>query len=202
MLSLLADSNVQGGDLEGCYSDEQHAIEGQGAWPLIENTEITVNNENKTFECMARDQSPADESYPERIFNLASFLLTYNPNYSIFAEEYATPDDFHVFPESGLVALSPVVAEPTDVQGVTALRTSTGVYGRQYNACYLRGVSVGPCAVAISRDYGAPHSWPYSGYGHTLTLSGNGVLDGGTVSVNGPAPPSVMQPYTAVIAFK
>lgn len=202
VLALLADSNVQGGDLEGCYSDEQHAIEGQGAWPLIENTEITVNNEAKTFECMARDQEPANASYPERIFNLASFLMTYNPNYSIYAEEYATPDDFHVFPESGLVALDPLVPEPTDAQGIGALQTPTGAYGREYGACYMRGSYVGKCAVAVSRDYGSPHNFPFSGYTRTLTLSGNGVLDGGTASTNGPPPPSVMEPYTAVIAFK
>lgn len=202
VLQLLAGSNVVGGDLEHCYSDDSQPIMGSSAWPMIEDTEIIVNDENKSFECMARNLNPASQSIPARIFTLASFLMTYNPNTSILAEEFATPDGLHVFPESGLVALQPVVPEPSSSQGIGALRTSTGVYARQYNACYIRGTSEGPCVVAVSRDYGAPHNFPYSGYSRTLTISGNGVLDGGSVGTNGPPPPSVMQPFTAVIAFK
>jgi hypothetical protein len=36
-------------------------------------------------------------------------------------------------------------------------------------------------------------------YGHTVTVSGTGVLDGGTLSLDGPAPPNVINAATAFI---
>ncbi|MGZ3504334.1 MAG: hypothetical protein ACXVAM_08540 [Vulcanimicrobiaceae bacterium] len=199
VLAVLAGSNTVGGDMEHCYSDNSQPIMGYSSWPIIENLELQVLREGKTFECMARNTNTASTQIPARIFTLASFLLTYDPSRAILAEEFQTTTQFHVMPESGLVPLNPLTAAPTDV---SQLKTSTGAYGREFAHCYLRGTLVGACAVAISRDYGASHPFPFSGYRHTLVISGSGVLDGGTVSVSGPAPPSVMKPYTAVIAIK
>lgn len=196
---VLNGSNTAGGDLEGCYNDLNKPIETGSSWNIMEDTEIDVVRAGKLFECMGRDQGAASSNYAGRIFTLASFLMTYDPNHAVLAEEWATPDKFRVMPESGLVALNPLVAEPS---GISGLKTAAGPYGREYSHCYYRGTYVGACAVAVNHDYGAIEKFPFSGYTHTLTLSGNGVLDGGTASVSGPAPPSTMSPYTAVIAFK
>jgi hypothetical protein len=54
----------------------------------------------------------------------------------------------------------------------------------------------------VNADLHNAHPYPYgTKYGHTLVLSGGGILDGGTVSTQGPAPPSMMQPLSGVIAF-
>jgi hypothetical protein len=54
----------------------------------------------------------------------------------------------------------------------------------------------------VNPDRSYSHPFPLSGYTHTLALSGNGVLDSGTASVRGSAPPSSLAPMHAVIAFK
>jgi hypothetical protein len=191
--------NTVGGDLEGCYSSLNQPISAGSQWFAMENTELSVLRRGKWFECLSRDVNSAAGNVPSRIWTLASFLLSYDPYKAILAEEYATPSGLRVMPESGLVALNPILPEPPVV---SYLKRPSGAYGREYAHCYLRGASVGACAVAVTNDYGAPHAFPFRGYTRTLSLRGNGVLDGGTASAYGPPPPSIMQPYTAVIAFK
>ncbi len=196
-LGMLQSKMSIGGNMEHCYSDNSQTTMSGNSWIHIENTELNVMRQAKYFECMARDTYSASSSIGPRLFTLASFLLSYDPNHAVLGEEYATPSGLHVFPESQLVALNPVVSAPSDV---SYLRTSTGVYARQYNACYLKGQLVGACVVAVDRS--GPAAFPYSGYTHTLTISGSGILDGGTVSASGPAPPSTMSIGQGIVAFK
>ena len=113
-------------------------------------------------------------------------------------EEFATPSGLHVFPESQLVALNPKVAQPSSVSGLLA---QGGTYGREYADCYIAGTFAGPCAVVVNSDPSLSHAFPYPQYNHTLTLSGEGVLDGGTMSTQGAAPPLTMAPSSAAIVF-
>jgi hypothetical protein len=82
------------------------------------------------------------------------------------------------------------------------LRLPSGLYAREYSACYLAGVPVGPCAALVNSDYSAYHPFPYTKYHHTLVLSGGGILDGGMVSVSGSAPGAQVAPRTGEIAFQ
>lgn len=191
-------SNTIGGNMEHCYTDNSRTIQYGTAFTQVENTALQTTNHGKFFECMARNTNAAYTQIAARIFTLASFLMTYDVNHSVLAEEFATPSGLRVMPESQLVPTSPVVGQPSSI---SSLRTASGVYARQYNACYLAGVNKGACVVAVNND-GVSHSFPYSGYTHTLSISGNGILDGGTVSTAGPAPSSTMGPGAAVIAFK
>jgi hypothetical protein len=169
-------------------------------WQAIENSALQVTNEHKQFTCLARNLAEANTQYDARIWTVASFLLTYDPARSALWEEFATPSGLHVMPESQLVALNPVVAQPSVV---TQLQTSTGAYGREFKNCYVKGVSVGPCAVAIAIDYGTPRAFPWPGkYHHTLVLSGNGVLDGGSLSTTGPPPPATIPAFESVVVFQ
>jgi len=196
-LGLLSSTKVIGGNMEMCYSMNAQPLETGSSWIHIENTELYVMRQHRMFQCMARDTYSASTNIAARKFVLASFLLTYDPRYAILAEEFATPKGLHVFPESKLVPMNPVQAAPSDISG---LHTSSGTYARQYNACYLGGRLVGACAIVVDKD--GTYRFPYSGYTHTLAISGAGVLDGGTVSASGPAPPSTMTAGQAVIAFK
>lgn len=198
-IALLSTSNTIGGNLEHCYSDNAIPEQNAWAWVAMENTELQVGAQGKLFECMLRNTSSGATAQQARTYALASFLLTYNPQTSIFWEEFATPSGFHVEPESQLVALNPVVAQPGSV---SALQTSSGAYGREYRNCYYAGNYVGPCAVAVNSDTSVQHLFPYPQYTHTLVLNGAGVLDGGTAAFNGPAAPMYMQPETAVVAFQ
>jgi hypothetical protein len=188
-----------GGMGEGCYSARWNPRLAYGPyWTAFENTEITMAAQNKIFICYSNDLTTASSAIASRIYTYASFLLTYNLSTSMIWEYYETASGYTVEPESELVAQSPVVATPSSV---SSLKTSTGTYGRRYNACYIAGKSVGACAVVVNSDNASSHAFPYTGYHHTLLLSGGGILDGGTISAAGPAPPSSLAPTTAVIAF-
>jgi hypothetical protein len=189
-----------GGMAEGCYSAWwSPQIAYGGYWRAYENTEIKMAHDGKLFLCYSNNLASASTAVATRIYTYASFLLTYDLRTSLIWEYFGTASGYTVEPESELVALSPTVATPSTVSG---LQTSTGAYGRRYNACYIAATPVGACAVVVNPDRTYSHAFPYTGYHHTLLLSGGGILDGGTISASGPAPPSSLAPLTAVIAFQ
>ncbi len=197
-ISISNDSNVVGGNLEHCYTDDSYAEYGGWIWSATENSEIQSAAKHKMFLCMERRTSSATSNYAARLFGYASFMLTYDPATSVLWEEFSTPSGFPVEPESKLVMLAPKVATPASVSG---LLTSTGAYGREYGACYVWGSPVGPCAVVVNPDSVA-HALPYSGYGHTLALSGSGVLDGGSLSTSGGAPSGTVPALSGEVLFR
>lgn len=197
-LGLLSDSNTLGGNYEHCYTDDTNPAENGWLWQAVENSELQTIAQSKLFECQERNSSTASTAQAARIYGLASFMLTYNPSTSVLWEMFATPSGFHVEPESQLVALNPVVAQPSSITG---LQTASGVYGREYQDCYIAGNFVGPCAMEVNSDPTLTMTNPYPQYTHTLVLSGGGIVDGGTIATNGPAAPSSMGPMTAYVVF-
>ncbi|MGC1380825.1 MAG: hypothetical protein WA814_07350 [Candidatus Baltobacteraceae bacterium] len=197
-IQLLAGSNTIGGNYEGCYSTESDPKEDGWLWQDVENTELQVNAQKKLFECMLRETDEASSQIDARIYAYASFLLLYNPTTDVYWTYFSTPSGLHVMPESELVVLSPTTATPASIAG---LKQPGGTYARQYNDCYLKASLIGPCAVVVNSDYGTSHPFPFSTYHHTLTLSGDGVLDGGAVSTSGPPPPSSVPSMEAEIVF-
>lgn len=195
---LYASSNTIGGNFEGCYDDLQKLKQTDWFWQVTENSELQTIAQGKLFECMLRNQGTASSNTDARIYGYASYLLTYDPNKSVFWEEFQTTSGFHVEPESQLVPLDPLLATPSSV---TALQTTSGVYGREYAHCYISGQFVSGCAVVVNSDGYNAHTFPYPQYTHTLVLSGGGILDGGTMATNGPPPPQQLGPGEAVIAF-
>jgi hypothetical protein len=138
----------------------------------------------------------------DRIFYYASFLLTYS-----LALDYAEPgfpSKFKVFPEELLVAEAPVVPD-AQVTTATDLRSSTGVYVREYAVCFFSGKRIGHCAAIVNPSSTSAHDYPVGlrfNYAHTLGLAGSGVLEGGWATTHGPRPPSTMKPASAVIAVE
>jgi hypothetical protein len=197
-MALLKSSNTIGGSYEFCYSATTVPKESGWIWQDVENTELTVGAEKKFFECALRDTLSASTQTDARIYALASFMLTYDPATSILREQFSTPSNFHVQPESQFVFLNPRIPTPSSISG---LAQTGGAYGREYAACYYAGKLVGPCAAVVNPDQNYAHPFPFGGYTHTLTLSGNGVLDGGTASTSGPAPPATVPADSAVVAF-
>lgn len=197
-IGLLASSNTLGGNFESCYSGYTISKSDGWLWQTTENTELQVNAQNKLFECMTYDMASASSSTDIRLYVLASFLLTYEPGTSVLWERFATTSGLHVLPESGLVALDPVVQQPSSV---AALQQSGGAYGREYRQCYMNGAFVGPCAVAVNPNSGTSAVFPYPQYHHTLVLSGADALDGGTAATDGPAPPTYLPADGEAVVF-
>lgn len=194
----LLSANATGGNYEHCYSDDTTAKMTGWLWTDIENTELEVAAAHKYFGCELRNSGSASAQTDSRLYALASFLLTYDPATSVLWEQYATTSGLHVMPESQLVTLDPLTPAPASV---ASLQVSGGAYGRQYAQCYLAGKFVGSCVVVVNPLNGTSVPFPWPQYTHTLALSGSGVLDGGTVSSTGPAPPVSVASGEAVIAF-
>ncbi|MEO9170418.1 MAG: hypothetical protein ABI282_09985 [Candidatus Baltobacteraceae bacterium] len=196
--SMLSDSNVAGGNFEHCYVDTTSGKAAAWYWQATENTELLTAATHKLFECQERNADDGAASVDARQYAYASFLLTYDPATSVLWEEFSTPSGFTVFPETQLIALQPVNSTPTQV---TSLQIGGGAYGREYKACYIAGTFAGPCAVAVNPDSQNTYPFPFPQYTHTLLLSGEGVLDGGRISTNGPAPASYLSPLGSAIVF-
>lgn len=197
-IQFLSGSNTLGGARESCYTSTGIAKEDGALWASVEDTEIDVASQHKIFECFANGPGTSGSETDSRLYVYASFLLTYDPNTSMLWERYSTPSGFDVNPETGLVALDPVISEPSNV---STLQQPGGSYARQYGQCYLRGQFVGPCAVVVNPNNGLSPIFPFPQYTHTLVLNGSDVMDGGTVSTNGPPPPEYLGPDEAVIVF-
>jgi hypothetical protein len=200
--SIALNATSIGGEAEGCYTsyNAKDQPPHKYAWQAFENTEIEMYGSGKLFLCGGGNLKPASTAISERMYMYSSFLLTYNPDTSMISERFASPSGFDVDPESQLVALNPLVSEPANVSG---LLLSSGVYGREYGACYVDAVYIGKCAAVVnSETVGNIKAFPWPGkYRHTLVLTGGGVLDGGTMSTLGPPPPAQIDGEQGVIAF-
>ncbi len=168
-------------------------------WLVDEEAELAMAKQHKSFLCYTNNTTDSTNAHDLRMFAYASFLLTYDPQTSVLWEYFATPSHFHVQPETTLVAKQPLLAMPSDVSG---LLTSTGVYAREYGACYVGGSLVGPCAAVVNPDATVSRAFPYRTYHHSLVLRGGSVLNGGTIDVGGPAPDSVLPPLGSAIVFQ
>ncbi len=192
-----------GGMMEGCYSNQSNAIAKPKAtvWQLEENSELQMAQQQKQFICRGLNLTPASSAVDLRTYMTASFLMTYDLQTSVLSEKFPTASNFDEEPESQLVATNPVVPTPGDISG---LQVSSKVYGREYGACYISGVSVGSCAVVVNADSSThAHPFPYAlKYQHTLSLTGGGILDGGTATALGPPPSATIPGNDAVIAFQ
>ncbi len=195
-VARLSGSAVQGGEYEHCFDDRQWSVEEDAQIEAVAIVKSTGKAPGPGFWCYL-DGTSADASTvtAQRLFAYASFLLTYDPNYSVFQESYASsPSTFKVMPETGFVPLEPV----TTPSSISALETSSGAYVQQYAYCYYRGSLIGPCEVAVNPGT-ATVSVPNPGnLQHSVSLSGEGVLDGGTVSFTSQAVNS-LAPGTAAI---
>jgi hypothetical protein len=201
--SIALNATAIGGEAEACYTSylpTDHKPRTY-VWQAYESTEIAMYPTGKLFICGGSNLKPADQAISERIYQYASFLLTYNPQTSMISEHFQTPTGFQVDPESELVALKPIHREPASISD---LKVYTGVYAREYRECYVLGVLVGKCAAVVNSEHaGTPRSFPWGRrYHHTLVLTGSGVLDGGTMATNGPPPPPSLDGEQAVIAFE
>jgi hypothetical protein len=186
-------SNIIGGEYEECYNNKHWLAEEMSALQTIALLKSEGKAPGPGFWCyLDLTSASASTVIPWRLYAYASFLLTYDPNYSVWQTSFSTPSTFKVMPETGFVPLNPL-SQPTQISD---LKIASGAYVRRYGACYYRGSLVGSCEIAVNPGTSTV-SLPNS-YAHSAVISGSGVLDGGTVSFNGPAVTS-LAPGTAAI---
>lgn len=185
--------NTAGGEYEECFMNNTWAAEEQSQISVIANLKSAGKAPGPGWWCYV-DNTNADAAtvIPQRMFDYASFLLTYDPDYSVFQESFTTPSTFQVFPETGFVPLQPA-STPSNI---SQLQTSSGAYVQNYGACYYRGSALGPCEVAVNpgtSSVALPNSFM-----HSMAISGEGVLDGGQAVFTG-GPVTSLAPKTAAI---
>jgi hypothetical protein len=193
-VQLTQPANILGAQCEMCYANNGGAIGGKN-WTLQETAEVGMVRAHKIFWDYARNTTSAPYAQSLRTYVLASFLLTYDPNYAMLEEAFATPTDFEVMPETQLVPLQPLTTA-SDVAGYVS---SGGAYWRQFGACYYKGAFVGKCAVAVNPG-STSVSLPANSFSHSLTVSGSDIYDGGSASTAGPKV-SALGPLTGAVLF-
>ena len=195
--------NVVGAMWEGCYGfADEWGVRGDGTsglrehWADTENAELAMARKHKAFWCFNTARGAGADRLALRSYAYASFLLTYDLSSDVYETQMTTPSQLRVFPETGFVAAAPVNPPPNDV---SALQLPDGAYGREFRRCSYRGAPIGTCAVVVNPEAVA-HRTPFGGrYGHAIALRGAGVLDGGTLAVEGSAAPGTLGPHSGAI---
>jgi hypothetical protein len=213
-IGLNASPYVAGGTAENCYVRAagsttvpvQDLATGHAPWSALENTEIAMAQAQKLFICVGEAPPGRDASRltHQRLYQLASFLLTVDPATSILCEAYPTKSHFQVFPESLLSPSNPVQPQPASIAGlVIASSGGNDLYGREYSSCPVSGVNTAGCFVVVNPSTAAiAFAWP-SKYVATVKLSGSDFLDApAKLSTSGPRPPAIVAAGTAVIALQ
>jgi hypothetical protein len=139
------------------------------------------------------------DNRPLRIYWLASWWLTYDPNYSVALEIYGSdPNPVYVFAEQGLVPLNPVQTATT----ISSLQVAGGAYARQFGSCYYQRNWRGACAAIVNPSSSSTVSMPAlaSAYHHSLTLDTHDLYAGGQIYLTGSVP-STLAPGQATILF-
>ncbi len=198
---LQAQPNIDGGMIENCFNDRQDAnpvgpYVHDGLWVRVAQAFLRMQNyaHKQMTLCLGNDRESAASAPDIRTYTLASFLMFYDPATSYMWEMFRTSSGVTVEPESGLVALNPVIPTPNSstVAAVNSFDCGS-VHCREYNDCYLNGARVGYCAVEVNSITGQSlpgARWPSGrSYGRTLNLTGSGIVSvGGSVpSDNGRA---------------
>jgi hypothetical protein len=201
--TLYNPSNVMGGMEEECYATD-NGIETGTAWQTTENDQIyAALSAHKLFICYGNNGAAASSAIAARTYVYASLGLTYDQSTSALFEGFAPnagDPGLDVYPESGLVPTNPVAVTPSSISG---LKAASGIYNRPYNDCYLNGVDKGFCDFAVNSTAVAitVANWNAKVH-HQLVLVGGSVLEGGTATVGGSAPPLTVPADSAFIMFQ
>src|SRR5579872_620402 len=196
-VNYLTPSNVIGGEFEECFTNGEWTAEEDSQLETVALFKSEGKAPSPAWWCFV-DNSSVDGAtvLPLRLFAYASFLLTYDPNYSLFQEAFSTsPSTFQVFPETGFVPLYPASVP----SGIAGLQSSTGAYVQSYSACYYRGSLVGACEIVVNPTSSTVSVPNPKGLAHSMVLSGDGVLDGGSVSFSGAAASSLAPQTSAIL---
>jgi hypothetical protein len=206
-VAALDGPNVVGGMYEMCLTafDEHtdHTLGHRrvdGAWRSVQNSHLAAIAHRKAFFCFA--ESPLDGATAagigDRTYTYASFLLAYEPAYSVLQEALrSAPSGVPVYPESRLVALAPRSSATDDID---ALRRG-GAYVREFQRCYVARVPVGPCAAVVNPSSSGSVPWPLPGYRSALALGGGSIADGGHMNFLAPVP-AALPPASAAIVIR
>ncbi|MFN2462046.1 MAG: hypothetical protein ABR591_15430, partial [Candidatus Velthaea sp.] len=200
--SVMFMANAAGGiNNEGCLVSKDPA-KNTTDWIFDQNTLLAMSTQHKLSICMAFSND-ADTNLTRNFF-YASWLLTYDPTYSIawpdLAPNLNKGSYLFYYPEYDIVPTQPVESA---LANVNELKVGS-VYRRHFGMCYQAQQAIGPCETIVnaSMSAGANISALVSGYTRSLALT-----DGKDSWNGGQAPfvagvPSTLAPHSAVIVLQ
>ncbi|MBV8298089.1 MAG: hypothetical protein JO083_00820 [Candidatus Eremiobacteraeota bacterium] len=188
--------NVMAQNFEGCFSDDNGAVAGphNNRWVYQSNALLATYAHRTNAVCMMyANPTPAN-----RVYEMASWWITYDERYSIAAPytSYPLKDGFTVVPEYDVVPRQPLTSPSGDV---SSMRSASGAYVREFAACYQAGAPLGPCAAVVNASSSTESMPILSGrYTSSLVLDDASEYTGGKANWTGTIPTS-LAPQTALV---
>lgn len=235
-IATILASSASGDRSEGDYTNPAYTLGAykyyvynntalnQYAWSGAENIEIAFANANKYLELQTSGTIVGSGITPTsatgitlRKYGYASFLLTYNLNYSInwqmgFCNQCVTPSNPYcstanvcagkLYPEQQFVCINPTVPEPANATGLTtgvATLKANGSYYREYLSCFYNGTRMGSGIVAINPDASVTNNFPGCPTGLAASCGSGGI--GNYSSTNANAETMTLNNGTGANAF-
>jgi hypothetical protein len=132
---------------------------------------------------VGEDPAGSPQQIAERTISAAMTWLGYSPGHTVvFPDFEASTTRLAIWPEYSIVPTDPVESMSTSYSN---LQVATGVYRREFRACYNYGVPIGQCAAIVNGNTTATirlsAAWLKQAYGHVVELSGGDIPSGGHV---------------------
>jgi hypothetical protein len=141
---------------------------------------------NASIVLMSNGSSPNGSlaQHQQRAVTTGIIWLGYSNGHTIVwpnLEQHST--NLTIFPENSIYPSSPI---ETMSSGATNLEVRSGVYRREFRACYNAGVAIGPCAAIVNSTGGnvvVSSSWLHQAYGHVIQMVGGDIPSGGRLAL-------------------
>jgi Hypothetical glycosyl hydrolase family 15 len=187
--------SVMGQMFEGCFNNGGNYLytDQYAKFQREVDALLTVQAHHKIALCLPTG-SATDTA--KRMYAYASFLLAYDPTYSLYGMMEPQSDGNAVYPETQLVPQQPL----RTASAVAQLKTG-GVYVREFGACSVAGKAIGPCAAVVNSAPSSSAAIPAlsTAYAHSVVLDAKSLYGGGTVGVAASAPTSLPAQSAAIL---
>ena len=179
---------------EGCLMSTAAKTERQ--WSFDQNTLLAITTAKKPAVCWGLSTA-AEDTRAARAFFYASWLLTYDPEFSIAFENFDSPRRLSVFPEEEIVPRDPVRTART---AVSELKSPAGYYIREFRQCFQAAKAIGACATIVNpSDTAMPIGTALSGSTAALIFDTHNSADGGAVTWTSATRPDRLEPHSAIV---
>ena len=198
---FVGSSNIAAPFGEGCFAYRTSLLTDtpyQHKWSDMANALLATTSRGYPAICGGRGDLADNRAL--RMYYVASWWLTYDPNYSVSLELMTSSSNVYLFPEQLIVPTNPVQSPGSSI---SSLQSSTGAYVRQFGACYYDKVAWGSCAAIVNPSYDNTVNMPAvaANYHHALVLDNNNLFDGGQATLSNSVPAS-LAPGTAIVLFQ
>ena len=121
----------------------------------------------------------------QRMVSTAVLWLGFAPGQTIDFENLEdNTENLAVWPEEAVYPTQPLQSMSNSSSDIAV---APGVYRREFAACYLRSVPIGPCAAILNANTSAlavNSGWLQQTYGHQLSMAGGDIESGGSVQTS------------------